>query len=160
MWIADHWKDYQVSEEKVDKATVIRAIAVNDRNQVSEVVTETFFVGLSDYENKDVLSIVADQNSLVGDDGIFVTGTAYDQWYLTDQMSSNGVYEPNWTTNYELTNFWKKGREAEILGNVQLFENGQETINHSQHCSGLTGTGSDQSEGWDQSSRKLYQIVR
>lgn len=127
--VVTDWKDYQVSEEKVDKATVIRAIAVNDRNQVSEVVTETFFVGLSDYENKDVLSIVADQNSLVGDDGIFVTGTAYDQWYLTDQMSSNGVYEPNWTTNYELTNFWKKGRGAEVLGNVQVFEKGQETIN-------------------------------
>lgn len=126
--VAD-WKDHQVIEEKVDKGTVIRAIAVGNNHRISDVVTATYFIGLTGYENKDVLSIVADQEKLIGDDGIFVTGTAYDQWYLSDPMSSDGVFSPNWTTNYELTNFWKRGRAAEILGNVQLFENGQEAIN-------------------------------
>ena len=126
--VAD-WKDRQIIEENVDKGTVIRAIAVGTNHRISDVVTATYFVGLTGYENKDVLSIVADQEKLIGDDGIFVTGTAYDQWYLSDPMSSDGVFSPNWSTNYELTNFWRKGRAAEILGNVQLFENGQEVIN-------------------------------
>lgn len=125
--VAD-WKDYQLTEEKTDKANVIRAIAIGKDNQVSEVVTETYFVGLEEYKDMDVLSIVADPESLVGDNGIFVTGTAYDEWYLADKMSSDAVFEPNWTTNYELTNFWKKGRGAEVLSNIQLFENGKETL--------------------------------
>lgn len=125
--VAD-WKDYQLSEEKADKATVIRAIAIDEKNQTSEVVTETYFVGMDKYESMDVLSIVADPEKLIGDEGIFVTGTEYDQWYLNDSMSSDGVYEGNWTTNYELTNYWGRGRKYEVLSNVQFFENGLETL--------------------------------
>lgn len=125
--VAD-WNDYQLSEEKVDKATVIRAIAIDNKNRVSEVVTKNYFVGLDEYENKNVLSVVADSEQLIGEDGIFVTGTAYDQWYLSDQSFSDGVFEWNWPINYELTNFWKKGRSSEVFSNIQLFKNGQQTI--------------------------------
>lgn len=128
--VAD-WKDYQVMSEKADKVTVIRAVAMDDKGNASDVVTATYLVGLEKYRDKNVLSIVAEPSDLTGADGIFITGSEYDEWYLSDMMSADGTYEQGWTTNYELTNFWKSGRENEIFGNAQFFKNGSEYLNQS-----------------------------
>lgn len=122
------WMDYEASDEKADKATVIRAVAVDAEDQVSEVVTAVYFVGLEQYKDTKVLSIVAEPQKLLGEDGIFVTGTAYDAWYLKDPMSSDGVFSPNWTQNYELTNYWGRGRAYEALSEVQLFDSGEQVL--------------------------------
>lgn len=126
--VAD-WKDYHISDELTDKASVIRAIAMDDKNNVSEVVTATYFVGLDQYKECSIVSVTTDPEGLIGEDGIFVTGTAYDEWYLNDPMASDGTFERGWTDNYELTNFWKHGRRYEVIGNVQILENGIETLN-------------------------------
>lgn len=121
--VAD-WMDYYVSDEKAPKATVVRAIAVDKKGNVSEVLTETYLVGLEEFKDSNVLSLCAEPEELIGENGIFVTGPEYDAWYLSDAMSEDGIYEQGWTTNNDLTNFWKSGREYEILGNVQFFESG------------------------------------
>ena len=128
--VAD-WKDYQVLQENADKATVIRAVIMDEAGNASELLTATYLVGLEKYKDTNVLSIVADPDELTGEEGIFITGQAYDDWYLSDAMSTDGVYEQGWTTNYDLANFWKSGRENEILGNAQFFKNGSEYFSQS-----------------------------
>lgn len=126
--VAD-WKDYHISEEQADKACVIRAIAMDEENNVSEVVTAIYFVGLDQYKDCNVVSITADSEELIGKEGIFVTGTSYDDWYLNDPMSLDGTFERGWTDNYELTNFWQRGRQHEVPGNVQILQRGMEVLN-------------------------------
>ena len=126
--VAD-WKDYDILKDKADKGMVIRAIAMNKRNQVSETVTATYFVDLEQYKNCKVISITANPEELIGKDGIFITGDEYDAWYLSDEMSSNGVFEEGWTKNYELTNFWLCDRTDEVQGTIQVFQNESEYLN-------------------------------
>lgn len=119
------WKDYSPTYEMTDKATVIRAIAVDKKGNISEVVTATYFVGLEQYKGKIVLSIVAEPEQLIGENGILVTGTEYDNWYMTDAMASDGLYEEYRSENYETANFFGHGRKYEVLSEIQLFENGK-----------------------------------
>lgn len=127
--VAADWNDYMPIESSVDKATVIRAIVSDGKGNVSKVVTETYLVGLEEYKNCNVISITADYEHLLGENGIFVTGEEYDQWYLTSPMFSDGVFEEGWTDNHDLTNFWKHGRSTEVLANIQYFQNGAEVLN-------------------------------
>ena len=127
--VAADWNDYMPIESSVDKATVIRAIASNGKGNVSEVMTETYLVGLEEYKTCNVISITADYEHLLGENGIFVTGEEYDQWYLTSPMFSDGVFEEGWTDNHDLTNFWKRGRSTEVLANIQYFQKGAEVLN-------------------------------
>lgn len=126
--VAD-WKDYDVLQEKADKGMVIRAIAMDGKNHVSEVVTATYLVGLEQYKNCKVISVAADPEKLIGNDGIFVTGPQYDAWYIDSDMAKDGAFEIGFTTNYDTTNFWLSSRQNEVLGNVQIFENGDEYLN-------------------------------
>ena len=102
---------------------------MDDENNVSEVVTAIYFVGLNQYKDCNVVSVTADPEELIGEDGIFITGAAFDTWYLNNPMSTDGIFERGWTENYESTNFWKQGRQNEVLGNVQILENSTETLN-------------------------------
>ena len=126
--VAD-WKDYEVLQTKADKAMVVRAIAMDNKNRSSEVVTATYLVDLEKYKECKVLSVTADPEKLIGDGGIFVTGPEYDQWYVDDPMSMDDTFMIGWTTNYDTTNFWLSDRYNEVLGNVQIFENGTEYLN-------------------------------
>ncbi len=116
--VVQEWMDYEPSDHPVDKAVIVRAVAMNKLNQTSEVVTHTYFVDEEKYKDKNVLSIVADFDDLFGSNGIFVTGNGFDQYYL-----SNG--ESEWVA----PNFLQSGRKWEIPGNIQLFENGTESLN-------------------------------
>lgn len=106
-----NWQNSEVDSELVDKAIVVRAIAVNNKNCVSEVETRTYFIGLNQYVDQNVLSITADFQDLFGDDGIFVTGKDYDEKRVSDP------------------NFIQSGRQWEILGNLEFFEKGVEIVN-------------------------------
>lgn len=112
------WKEYTPPEEPVDKAVVVRAITADEQNNTSDIATATYFVGLEEYKDADVLSMVADPEDLFGENGIHVTGAAYDEWYLSGQEGE--CPEPI---------FVKSGRGREIEGSIQLFEKGQEVLN-------------------------------
>lgn len=127
--VAADWNDYMLLKSSVDKATVIRAVASDGKGNISKVVTETYLVGLEKYKNCNVLSITADHEQLLGENGIFVTGKEYDQWYLTSEMFSDDIFEEGWTKNHDLTNFWKRGRSTEVFANIQYFQNGAEVLN-------------------------------
>ena len=80
------WLDYPVDATPVQKGTVIRAIAVNEWGFESEVLTQTYFVGIEPPQNGYVLSLVFEPDDVFGDDGIYVTGKEYDQWYLAEKQ--------------------------------------------------------------------------
>lgn len=97
--------------DKVDKAFVVRAISVVD-DSYSEVVTGVYFVDLDKYLDTNVLSIVADKNDLFGDNGIYVTGKEYDDWYINKSTD----IEPN--TNYNI-----RGIQSEIEADLFYYSN-------------------------------------
>ncbi len=117
--VVENWKEYTPSEKPVDKAVIIRAAAMDERMNISEVATATYFVGLDKYEDTEVVSLVAQPEDLFGEDGIYVTGKAYDEWYL-----SGGPEE-----EAPRANFWRRGREWEAKGNLQYFVSGREVTN-------------------------------
>ena len=112
------WKDYTPPTYPVDKAVVVRAVAMDQNHQVSDVVTNTYLVGNEKYRNRVILSVVADFDDLFGKQGIFSTGDAWDYYYLS-----------NYQTDIATPNFLQGGRSWEIQGNIEFIENGQETAN-------------------------------
>ena len=99
--IVRDWLDYPVDHTPVEKGTVIRAIAVNQWGFESEVLTQTYFVELEPPKNGYVLSLVFEPDDVFGDDGIYVTGREYDQWYLSEtQFGSTPT--PNFEKSIEV----------------------------------------------------------
>lgn len=112
--IIPDWQEYTPDETTVQKAFLIRAVAMDRVGNKSDVVTATYFVGLDDFKDKDVISLIAEPEDLFGDEkGIYVTGTAYDEWYLNGQEGDKPV-----------ANFRQKGREWEREAVMELFDSG------------------------------------
>lgn len=85
------WKDYTPPSEPVDKANVVRAVIIDDAGNCSEVVSKTYFVNLDKYKSKNVISLIIEPNDMFGDDGIYVTGRDYDEWYLGNAATDEPV---------------------------------------------------------------------
>lgn len=98
-------------ESHPNLATVLRACAIYEDGGISDVVTATYFVGPGHYKDKLAVSLVADPEDLFGENGIYVTGKAYDDWYLGGQI---GDAPP--------MNFWQEGAEWERPAVVELFQ--------------------------------------
>lgn len=68
-------------KELIDKAAVVRAIAVDSEGRISPVATKTYFVGTtasSYYKNMKVVSLVTDPDNLFDQEkGIYVLGNIY-----------------------------------------------------------------------------------
>lgn len=99
------------SMEGNEKPVVVRAYAKDKKGNISKTVTKTYFIGKSDYQDKNVISLVADYEDLFGEDGIFVEGKDY----LEGRS--------------DIENFLQSGRAWEIKGNFELLEKGKETVN-------------------------------
>lgn len=104
------WKNHTPITDPVPKGTVIRAIYINEFGIESSILTQTYFVGLSRPAFGYTLSIVTEPELLTGSDGIYVTGTEYDQWYL-----SGAAAEPAPLPNFE--------KDMEIPAFLELLEN-------------------------------------
>lgn len=81
--VVEDWKNYTPDLTPVEKGTVIRAVFVNNVGIASDVLTQTYFVGMEPPERGYTLSLVFEDDDLFGDDGIYVTGKEYDAWYLS-----------------------------------------------------------------------------
>ena len=113
--VVRNWQEYEPDAEPVEKAFLIRAIAMDNAGNKSDVVTATYFVGLEDYIGHDVVSLIVDPKDLYDSEtGIYVTGAEYDAWYLNGQEGDQPI-----------PNFRKKGREWEREGAFELFSDGE-----------------------------------
>lgn len=112
------WMDYEPDPTPVPKAFIIRAMAMDNAGNKSDIVTATYFVGNSEYKEENVVSLVVDPAELFdGEKGIYVTGENYDEWYLGGQQGE----EP-------LPNFRQKGRDWEREAVFELFENSSSVL--------------------------------
>ena len=107
--VVQDWDTYNPAYGLVDKVFVVRAVAMDDYGNKSDVVTKTYLVDMEEYQNINVVSVVADPDDLFGDNGIYVTGREYDEWYAGDRGPAD-----------ILVNFLKKGRAYEINGHLTL----------------------------------------
>ena len=98
-----NWKNFTPDQELVNKGTVVRAVYISDWGSKSDILTQTDFVGLQPPERGYTLSLVFEDEDVFGQDGIYVTGKAYDDWYLNDGTGdeplpitwSSGRWEPS-----------------------------------------------------------------
>lgn len=107
------------SKSELDRATIIRAVAVSDSTgDVSPISTRTYFIGnniKTSYSGCAVMSIVTDSTNLLnGQNGIYVLGD-------------------NYYTSYDIedANFMQKGRDWERSAYMEFF-NGENTADISQ----------------------------
>lgn len=129
-FVAD-WNDYHEAKEKLPKGTVIRAVVLDDHGNCSEVTTHTYFVGLDDrYKDSNIISIATDFEELIGENGFFVTGKKYDEWYVQDsELYANEQYDSGWLDHYVEANYWRKGRSWETAANVEFIDCNSEILN-------------------------------
>ena len=112
--VVPKWKTYKPNRTPVDKAFIIRAVAISEDGAVGEPITATYFVNLDAYKDLTVFSVVVDPDEMWGLNGIGVTGMEYDIWYEGGQKGTAPT-----------TNFRKHGREYEIAGAISYFSGDQ-----------------------------------
>lgn len=112
--VVEDWQDghYVPDITPVDKAFIVRAVAIADDRHISDVVTKTYFVNLDKYKKYPVISIVGSPNELFGDNGIYVTGTEYDEWVAAGKPG-----------DYVYPNFCRRGRANEAKVSLEYFAN-------------------------------------
>ena len=98
--VVKDWKTNIPDPNPVEKGTVIRAVYVNNWGTRSEILTQTYFVGITPPEQGCTLSLVFSYDDLFGEDGIYVTGRDYDAWYLSGGSGEAPV--PNFETHMEV----------------------------------------------------------
>ena len=102
------------------KATVVSAVAIDREGNRSDVVTNTYFVGFTNYRSYldiPIVSIVADPADLFDiQDGIYVRGRSYQEWLESggSKSGTSGKYIP--------VNYRQSGIEWEIPALVQEFD--------------------------------------
>lgn len=122
-----------IPEEKVDKATVVRAIAYNTKEEcISETETAVFFVGFEEkkeYEGYSILSLVTDPDNLFDDEtGIYVTGNELKE-YLRAADANEGEMPSTYTDEkgnihylYMASNAYNSGKEWEREAVITWFD--------------------------------------
>ena len=108
--VVKDWKEYTPGTTPVKKGTVIRAVYISDWGNKSEILTQTYFVGLQPPEHGYTLSLVFEDEDVFGEDGIYVTGKAYDAWYLGGGTGEAPL--PNYMVKREV------GAVAELLSDT------------------------------------------
>ena len=108
----------------VDKATIVRAIAVDKNGKTSDVVTNTYFIGYKNkadyYNNVKIISLITEEDNLFDyEKGIYVIGKTYDDWLKSDEYDPE---TPEWSIP---GNYKQKGKEWERPAEIQFFDNGQ-----------------------------------
>lgn len=81
--VVENWKSYTPDPTPVEKGTVIRAMFVSNSGITSDVLTQTYFVGMEPPKQGYTMSLIFEDGDLFGEDGICVTGKEYDDWYLS-----------------------------------------------------------------------------
>ena len=112
--------EYKVPSEKVDKCTIVRAVAIYDDGTKSDVKTTSYFVGFDNkpgYEGMNYISIVTDPDNLFDyEDGMYVTGKAFDEFIQSPEFGTEATkYWYQWLANYS------EEYSAEKVANIQFY---------------------------------------
>ncbi len=117
-----------VPKHKVDKGTVVRAVAMSDNGRYSKAVTATYFVGFDEkkgYGDIPVISLTSDYENLFGyENGIYVLGRTFDEWkskYTPERLEVIAKWQ------YQ-GNYSQRGKEWEREANIEYFDAEQNLI--------------------------------
>lgn len=131
--------------EAVDKATILRAVAVDAQGNAGMTVTNTYFIDYDEkaafYNQMKVFSLVADEQNLFDEEcGIFVLGKTYDDWKNSteyDAETPDYAMSANCTVNASDNSLLKLKNSGSFLGNLlnALLENEQfqESFDKARH---------------------------
>lgn len=123
--VTDIAENYAAPKEPVDKAMIVRAIAVDADGNVSNIATKSYFIGYSDSdiaEKMRVISLVTDPDNLFDyEKGIYVYGKIHDDW-LKDPAADHSLRSWEQPANYTLD-----GKESERPAYMTVFEKGEAT---------------------------------
>lgn len=107
----------------IDKATIIRAVAVDAEGNVSNISTATYFVGAGfaeKYKNFSLISVVTDPDNLYDyNTGIYVKGAVYDQY----KKGGWGFDDGSTPCNYN-----QRGREWEREAFFDFFDSSKNLV--------------------------------
>ena len=117
----------EIGTEPVDKAFVVRAVAVDRSGAQSAVRTETYFIGLDAYRDRTVVALTADPEDLFGENGIYVTGAKYEAWYQAKREAE--AAGNTYSVSAPQPNFMQHGALWERGGNFEVFHNAQPVLN-------------------------------
>lgn len=153
--VVEDWKEYTPDPEPVDKAFIIKAVAIDKAGISSDMVCATYFVGDKEWDGGtgNIISLMAEPDEIFGDDGIYVTGREYDKWYESheaddgddrddeddedsvdeadedDDEGEEGEDDSGDDDEAPMKNYDQKGRDWEIKGNMELFRSGDQVDN-------------------------------
>lgn len=121
--VTEDWKRNSEEVENVDKANVIRAVAIDDDGNQSEVTTATYFVDLEKYKDKTVISLVTDPSLLFDEEkGIYVTGKEYDDWLNNWEKQGYRELTEDEEKEIPVQNYRMHGRDYEIPAVMELYQ--------------------------------------
>jgi len=131
----------------VDKATIVRAVAMDSYGNTSAVVTASYFVGFQDregFQNIRIISLVVDPDDMFGCEyGIYVTGAGYDA--AAREIIGANAYNEELELDeagslvfrlnpldprmvHPTANFFQRGRDWERNLHMEVFTNGHELL--------------------------------
>ena len=119
--------EYRTPQQPVDKATVVKAISVDDKGNCSRVIEAVYFVGFKDkkgYDGINIMTITTDPDNLFGrETGIYVMGKTF------DDNAKDGIiqYEANNASSLK-ANYRQKGREWERKATIHCFSPDRDII--------------------------------
>ena len=115
--------DWNQPDEEVSKATIVRAIAIDDQTgETSAITTHTYFVGkdLSDQYALPIVSLVIDPDDLFDDErGIYVLGKDF-----TEASQSNHPGSDNQT----IENYHRRGKDWERPVHLEILEKDSQIV--------------------------------
>lgn len=123
---------YQVPDQPVDKATVVRAVSVDGWGNRSAPSDAVYFVGFGEktgYDGMNVMSVVTDPDNLFDSKkGIYVLGDVFAETVSDGVVHWNGVNLFSWAANYN-----QKGRDWERPALIRCFDREGEPVFSGQY---------------------------
>lgn len=111
----------------VDKATVVKAVTVDENGLQSAAAVQTFLIGFDSkmpyYQQVPVISLITDESNLFDrDTGIYVLGNTYEKW------QNGSEYDTAVPDYFMPANYTQHGKEWERPAVIQYFENGKQVF--------------------------------
>jgi len=123
--------EYKAPDYLIDKCNVIRAVAIDNQGNRSEVAEGSYFIGIDSLKYSDCMfvSIITDPGNLFDyENGIYVTGKKFDEYMAYAYSDPYSVCDYWWDANYR-----QKGSAWERESFVEVFDDNK-TLLTSQDC--------------------------
>lgn len=129
---------YSIPEHPVDKATVVKAICIDQDGNCSDIITGVYFVGFSNksgYDNIHIVSVVTDPDNLFGyENGIYVAGKQFEDYYAR-------VDSLEWCT-IAPANYWTRGVASERAASITIWNTEKKKVSYGTFDIKIQGKGS------------------